>query len=520
MNLDMTEARAMDSKISGLGEKMKYLHGSFESTVKPESGKFSGINSSIDDNISRWLGMNLPESSDLSAVRNSFMDTSKHMFNGEDLGNGKRTLGLEKIGERYHNCTNPDYHYQNLKQQSGFSAEIIGTAKENMQAKLNGTGITAYRVDDLADKGIEGIKKNDQYVDKVRLDRNGNVVERVQIKFVGKNADECLSKLTSKKYDKYFNDAMVDKVEIPKDYYDGVKQAIPEKIKGLEEQLQRAKENGNAELAAKKEASIERYKKIDRMLEQSTVTSDEAMAATKHPKQYTAKLFAQETALASNKAGLESAAFAASVTACVSTVDNVKKVMENEITAQEAFVDVVKDTAAAGGAAYGTTFVTTAVSQTMSKSSSALISKVGGSCLPAAAVSFAVESYDDISDYAQGKIDGNELAYNLGENAAAVAGSMIGASVGGAIGSVAGPVGAAAGSIIGGTVGCALATEAYKSAVELGTEGAEILADKAQELASGVVDAVAEAAPEVLNDVKNAFNDFAAKAQIKFSFGQ
>ena len=309
-------------------------------------------------------------------------------------------------------------------------------------------------------------------------------------------------------------------MEIPKDFYDDIKKRIPDKINNLEKQLKYANETGNIELAAKKQAMIDKYQKINQMIESSQVTLDEAKNAVKHPKQYTSKLFAQETVLASNKAGLESAAFAASVTAAVSTVDNVKKVMSGDISVQEAFVDIAKDTAAAGGIAYATEFVTTTVAQTMSRSSSTLISKVGGSCLPAAGISFAVESYDDILDYAQGKIDGKELAYNLGENAAAVAGSMIGGAAGAAAGSVAGPLGTAAGSIVGGTVGCALATEAYRSAVEWGSENAEVLADKAQELASSVIDTVAETAPEVLNDVKNAFNDFAAKAQITFSFGK
>ena len=52
------------------------------------------------------------------------------------------------------------------------------------------------------------------------------------------------------------------------------------------------------------------------------------------------------------------------------------------------------------------------IKEAMSKSSSALISKVGGFCLPAADVTFGVESYEDISDYAKGEIDGTELAYN------------------------------------------------------------------------------------------------------------
>lgn len=500
MNFDKPETSGLDNSISDIESKMKILHSGFESSIKPEAGVFSGINESIDKNITNWLDIDLAENTDLSAVRNTFLDTAKQMYSGEDLGDGKRTLGLKDIGARKRN---PDYYYQNIKQQSGFSAEVISTAKENMQAKISGSGIATYRVDDLADKAIKGIEKNDQYVDKIRIDSNGNILERVQVKFVGKNGKECLSKLASKSFDKYFNDGAVDKMEIPKDYYDDVKQLIPEKIEKLEEQYRHAAKSGNRELAEKKQASIDRYNKIDQMIEKSTVTSSEAIAATKHPKLYTAKMFAQETARAGNKAGLESAALSASITACVSTVDNVKKVMDGEITPKDAFVDVTKDTAASGGIAYGTTFISTAVSQTMGRSSSALISKVGGSCLPAAAVSLAVESYDDISDYAQGKIGGKELAYNLGENAAGVAGGVAGGAIGG---------------IIGGTVGCALATEAYKTAVELGAEGAEIIAEKAQDLASGVVDTVSEVVPEALDDVKNAFSDFSAKAKIKFPF--
>ncbi|WP_024859063.1 hypothetical protein [Ruminococcus albus] len=500
MNFDKPETSGLDNSVSDIESKMKILHSGFESSKKPEAGVFSGVNESIDKNITNWLDVDLAENTDLSAFRNTFLDTAKQMYSGEDLGDGKRTLGLKDIGAWK---INPDDYYKNLKQHSGFSAEVISTAKENMQAKISGSGITTYRVDDLADKAIKGIAKNDQYVDKVRIDSNGNIVERVQVKFVGKNGKECLGLLKSKSFDKYFNDGAVDKMEIPKDYYDDVKQLIPEKIEKFEKQYRHAVENGNRELAEKHQASIDRYNKIDQMIEKSTVTSSEAIAATKHPKMYTAKIFAQETARVGNKAGLESAALSASITACVSTVDNVNKVMEGKITPKEAFVDVTKDTAASGGIAYGTRFISEAVSQTMGKSSSALIRKVGGSCLPAAVVSYAVESYDDISDYAQGKIGGKELAYNLGENAAGVAGGIAGGAVGG---------------IIGGTVGCALATEAYQTAVELGAEGAEIIAEKAQDLASGVVDTVSEVVPEALDDVKNAFSDFSAKAKIKLPF--
>lgn len=220
-----------------------------------------------------------------------------------------------------------------------------------------------------------------------------------------------------------------------------------------------------------------------------------------------------------NELGLKNAVVAAGITITVSTVENVSAYIDGDISAEEMVVDIVQDTAIAGTVAYGTTFVSTAVSQAMSKSSSALIQNVGNSCIPAAVVSFGVQSYEDISDFAQGKIDGGELAYNLGENAAGVAGSMIGGAAGGTAGAIAGPIGSFAGSIVGGTVGCAIAVEAYQTAVELGTEGAEILADKAQELANSVIDSVSTAAPEVLNDVKGAFADFAASVKLPFSLG-
>lgn len=218
-----------------------------------------------------------------------------------------------------------------------------------------------------------------------------------------------------------------------------------------------------------------------------------------------------------HETGVKSGLVAAGISCAVSTVDNVSSFIDGEITAEEMVVDIVEDTAVAGTLGYGTAFISTAVSQAMSSSSSALISKVGGSCVPAAVVAFAVESYEDISEYAQGKIDGSELAYNLGENAASVAGSFAGGALtGAAVGAVAGPVGAVAGTIVGGVVGCVVATEAYETAVELGAEGAEVLAQKANEFAQATIDAVSEAVPEKLEEVTSAFKDFASSVKLPF----
>ena len=121
---------------------------------------------------------------------------------------------------------------------------------------------------------------------------------------------------------------------------------------------------------------------------------------------------------------IKSGLVAAGITFAVSTADNFSAFIDGEITADEMVVDIVKETAAAGAIEYGAEFISTAASQAMSKSSSQMIRRVAGSTLPVAVVSFAVESYDSVSAYVKGEIDGEELAYELGENAVTVEASL------------------------------------------------------------------------------------------------
>ena len=513
MTFDMFESGGLDAAKFDLRGQMATLHRGFESSLRSQYDVFMNIPDSVDRNVAYWLEINTADAAaDLAALRTEVMSSAKQMYNGITYEDGFKTLGLKDIGDWK---VSKEYKNQNIKQHSGYAAEVIGTTKENLIAEKNGTGVKTYRADDRPDL----FQKNDQYVDKIRVDGNGNM-ERVQVKFVGKDASECLAKLTSKNYDKYFNDGKVDKVEVPKDYYDGMKALIPDKISKLEEQLQRVRENGNTEAAKKIEAQIDRYNKIDQMLEQSTVSSDEAIEAVKHPKRYTQKLFAKDTFVESHRAGMESAAVAVTITAAVSTVDNVGKIMDGEVTPQEAFIDVAKDTGVAGGVAYGTVFVSTAVSQTMSASSHQLIQSLGHSGVPAAVISFGVQSYDSVIDYATGEITGKELAYDLGENAAQVGGGIAGAALAGAaVGSVVPGAGTAVGfgvGLVGGMVGCAVASEAYASAVAFGAEHVDELADKAQEMANKTVDIAKEVVPDKVDYIVSSINTFATVNNLPF----
>lgn len=248
-----------------------------------------------------------------------------------------------------------------------------------------------------------------------------------------------MSKMTSSKFEKYLNHEKVDKLECPKEFYNDIKTAIPIKISNLEKQLERVKADGKStEVIEKIQNKIDKLNKIDEMVEQSNTTTNEAIFARLHPKCAATKIFVPEAVKLSNKEGIKG-----------------------------------------GALGYGTAFISTSVSQTMKVSANQLIRNAGKSCLPTATVSFAVESYDSISDYAQGKIDGNELAYDLGENAVSIAGSVkgavvgesVGEKVGAVVGTVAGPGGTAAGAaglVVGGLVGCAVASEVYGTAMQVG----------------------------------------------------
>ena len=239
-----------------------------------------------------------------------------------------------------------------------------------------------------------------------------------------------------------------------------------------------------------------------------------------------AVLEAKERFGTANEVGLKSGAIAVGITCAISSVDNISACMNGEISGEEAALEIAKDTAIAGGAAYGTAFVSTAVAETMKGSSKVLLQRVGNSCLPVAAVVFAVDSADAVIDFATGEIDGGELAYELGDSAASVAGGFAGgaagAKVGAAIGTVVAPgvgtaVGAVAGGVVGGVVGTVVASEAYATAVELGTEGAEYLAEKAETLAKDTVEIVKENIPEKVDEVRDAFNDFAKNCNLPFN---
>ena len=532
-SLDAIEKNAFERTSLDLSNKMEKLHNSFDSKVAAKEGYYAPEFSAVKDNWTSWL--DLKDSSKLGEITGENVDTIKRMYYGSD-SEGIKTLGLEDIS---HWKLNPEYRQQNVEQQSGYVAEVISTAKENIIAQKEGTGITTYRADDRPDL----YHKNDQYVDKVRIDADGKIVDRVQTKFVGNDGRSCLQKLESKDFDKYFSDGKVDKMEIPSDYYDQIKEEklIEKKIEGLEKQVERLKVDGKSDIAANKQARIDKLKKIDEMLERSTVSSDEAKYARLHPKRYTRKLFVPDNVKMAHEMGKETGLQAAGITAVSSTVDNIRSVYSGDKTIAKACEDVAADTGKAGALGYGTGFVSSAIANAMSGSSHELLKSVSKTGIPAAAVSFTMESFDSVSDFAQGTIDGKQLAVDLGENAAGISGNMAGSAIGstvgaatgaaagGVVGSVVAPgvgtaagmtiggkVGGAVGGIAGGMIGYAVTTQAYRTAVVYEPEQAVELADKAKGYATETIESVKQFSPDKVEIVKDSINAFASANSLPF----
>lgn len=504
MRVDSFEKLDVNISETDTAKRLSNLHKGFESRFTDAYSSYLSVSEAAQENLAAWIGENaaltvesMPEA----------MEAIKEMYDASGL-DGYRKLCLKEIQEwKIH----PEYEYQCKKQHAGYAAEVISTVKENLIAKREGTGIITVRADDLPDK----YPKNDQYVDKVRLDASGNIIERIQTKFVGNDAKSCLAKLKSKAFDKYFLEDKVDKVEIPKDFYDDVKSLIKDQRAGLEKQIEYLKNiEGKEDVLLKKQKQLERLDAVDRKIEKSTVSKKEALEAINNPEQYMKKLFVKDIMATANKMGLESGMTAAGLSAFASSIDNIQKYLNGEVSALEAVEDIAKDAGTAGAIGYGTGFVTSTVANTMGRSSHALISMVGGSCAPAAVVAWGVQSFDAIVDYSQGEITKDELVNELGKNAAGVAGGIV---AGAAVGSfVPGPgtlVGAGAG-FVASMVGCALASEAYATAIEHGGEGAEIMANKAQELASKTVEMAKTEIPEKVSFIRESINGFASENNI------
>lgn len=375
-------------------------------------------------------------------------------YSGMDNETGKKLLrGLKDISNYK---TNENCYDLNIKQQAGFAAERKAVARKNAENIINRKTTRTVSTDDLG-------RVNDQIYDQVDIDELGNVIQGtgVQMKFVGSSPEDCLKKLNSKNFQKYVDKDV--KIAVPDEYFDdlmginGEKGIIDKKIENLEKQVRSLQDKGNTELAKEKINEIEKQKKIKKNLSKSGVTNEEAIEARVNPKLSTAK----DSIKIAHKAGVNQAAMGAGISGSVSLIKNVVRYWKDDINAEEATKNVVKDLSTGAAVGYGTGFVGSLTKGALQNSSSSTLRAASKTNLPSRLVTVTCNVGKVMKSYIKGEIDGVECIERLGKDGFAEVSSVMGATVAASLAGESVALGVLAG-LAGSTVGYMAAVVVYQ----------------------------------------------------------
>ena len=366
--------------------------------------------------------------------------------------------GLRHISE---SKVNPDFEYQNLKQQAGFSAERHFVSKENAENIIKGRDIRYSRSNDV---GLG----NDQRIDVLAVDIDGNPITvngqplwSAQMKFCGKyetpqeikeSSEKLAKELAGDKWAKYRG----NKVLVPSEQYEHVKKYATEEAQKLHEKAAEFRQNGNFEKAELLEQNARKFEQVAEDVQNSGISSKEAMFLREHAKLATAKYVA-ETA---NRAGIEQAKTGAVISATISVSQNIISVIRGEKEIKEALKDTAIDTAKGAGTSYIIGAGGAAIKGVMQTSSNSIFQNLSKTNMPAMIATVSLQVGKSIVRYAKGEINEVELVEELGEKGT----GMMAASWGAAIGTAIFP---GVGTVIGGMIGYMTSSTIYKSAIQV-----------------------------------------------------
>lgn len=342
----------------------------------------------------------------------------------------------------------------NMSGQRGYAAEVQDVAKRNAEAILKDSDIRYFRVDDLSGHAV-----NETPFDVMAIDSDGKEIASLgaQMKFNQGSPTDVVNMLVGKEYREKYPHAQYS---VPKDRYDAIKQAMADKTASLEQRLEAAKNRGDAELTETLEESLRYVKEAEKKLVPSKVSLSEAEQAVVHPFGITAK----EVVQLGHDAGVRYAGSAALIKGSMSLARCLNKVVDGEMTAEEATAEVSAEVAIGAVVGYATGQANTALAAVMRNSSKEALRKLGASSAPAQLVAFTTGVFRIVNDRMEGRITDEECFHNIAKSgvgvigtfkagaAGEVIGKSIGTKIGGAMGTLGGPVGAIIGSVVAGVV--------------------------------------------------------------------
>ncbi len=372
---------------------------------------------------------------------------------GEILSKGFEQISQSKV--------NPDFKYQNLKQQAGFSAERHYVDKENAEKIIKGQDIRYSRSNDVG-------WGNDQRIDVLAIDIDGNPIMNngqplwsAQIKFCGRyetpqeiqtSSERLAKELAGDKWEKYRG----NKVLVPSEQCEQIKKFAKDESQKLHEKAAEYRQNGNFEKADLLDQKAQNFEQVSKDVQDSGISSKEAMFLREHAKLATAKYVA-ETA---HRAGVEQAKAGAVISGAISVSQNIISLIRGEKEIKEALKDTAIDTAKGAGTSYIIGASGTAIKGVMQTSGNTIFENLSKTNMPAMIATITVQVSKSIIRYAKGEINEIQLTEELGEKGT----GMLAASWGAAIGTMIFP---GVGTVIGGMVGYMTSSTIYRAAIQV-----------------------------------------------------
>ena len=343
----------------------------------------------------------------------------------------------------------------NIKQQAGFSAEVKSVPRKNAERIIQGEKARFVRSDDIG-------KVNDQIYDLLEIEESGFKISGSgsQMKFVGKNPEDLLKKLSSKDYNKYFKAGAI--IDIPDDDYAklmGSMGLIDQEIGKIETQIKAVKSSGNIKVQKSLEEKLKKTKEIKSSIRKSGLTRADAIEARLHPRMSVAK----DVVKLSHRAGMEQMKYGAAVSGSISLIRNLVAYARGNKDAEDVIIDTGFDTAKGAGMAYANAFASSTLKATMQNSSSSYLKALSKTNVATGIVTAAVDITSSLSKYVKGDLSGAECIEELGEKGF----GQLGAAVYSSISLISVPSKAPmimkiAGGMTGATFGYIAATAVYK----------------------------------------------------------
>jgi hypothetical protein len=380
-----------------------------------------------------------------SAVKEHYMSyTGINNETGKHLKKGLKDIANSKI--------NPDYEYNNLHQQAGFSAEIKIRARENANNIINDIKETTVRTDDIG-------MVNDEYCDLVTLDSSGNIIKdsERQVKFIGNSQSDpsgiykpkrILKSLKSRKFEKYLDKGV--KLEIPSDDYDDVIKEINDEININQKSIRSGKLD--SKLIQSKEENIKKLELIKKNLKKSNISSKDALEARMNPLLSTGK----EIVSVSHEAGVQGLKFGAAIGGSISIIKNMVAFAKSDITFDEAMENFICETGSSAAVGYSTTFSGSAIKGIMQNSTSQYVRTLSKTNLPGTLVAVTITVGKSLTKYFRNEIDGLECMQEIGQEGA----NMVASAIFATIGQIAIPI-PVVGGLIGGMLGYSLSAASF-----------------------------------------------------------